>query len=159
MYFDIEKIQSHLLRPFTARQSRKRSQLGMTIIEILIVIALMGTIMTLVVTQVLDVGEGAKVDASRIGMGRLESTLQMYKIHNYRYPTSEQGLQALVAKPSGAKRWRGPYTEKGKLEDPWGNEYSYESDGKSFKIVSAGPDLELGTGDDISYPEEESESE
>jgi general secretion pathway protein G len=142
-----------LLRPFATKTGVK-SQAGMTIIEILIVIALMGTIMTLVVTQVLDVGEGAKVDASRIGMGRLESTLQMYKIHNYRYPTTEQGLEALVTKPSDAKRWRGPYTEKGKLDDPWGTPYTYESDGKNFKIISAGPDLEMGTSDDITYPDD-----
>ena len=80
---------------------------------------------------------------------------QMYKIDNYRYPTTEQGLSALVSKPSGARRWRGPYTEKNKLQDPWGNEFSYESDGKTFKIISPGIDGSVGNEDDVTYPREE----
>ena len=81
----------------------------------------------------------------------------LYKIDNYRYPTTEQGLGALVSKPSGARRWRGPYTEKNKLQDPWGNEFSYESDGKTFKIISPGIDGTVGNEDDVTYPREDEE--
>lgn len=133
-------------------------QAGMTIIEILIVIALMGVVMTLVVSNLTGQQDEAMRDTARLGMGQLDSQLQMYKIHNFRYPTTEQGLRALVTKPgSGATRWRGPYTEESKINDPWGNPYEYSSEGSSFKIISPGPDAVLGSEDDVTYPEDAAE--
>ena len=153
----MRRARSILMKPFKQEREGRTlaSQLGMTIIEILLVIALLGTIMTLVVSNLVNVGDEARMDAVRLGMSQLDSTLQMYKIQNYRYPTTEQGLIALVEKPSGAKRWRGPYTDKAKLQDAWGNDYAYESDGKTFKIISPGVDGVVGNEDDLVYPEEE----
>lgn len=138
-------------KPFAAQAGR---QAGMTIIEILIVIALIGTVMTIVVTNLTGQQENAMIDATKLAMGQLETNLQMYKVHNFRYPTTEQGLQALVTQPSGARRWRGPYTEDSKLSDPWGNQFDYQSNGRSFKIMSPGPSGVMGDGDDITYPED-----
>ena len=147
------RVSKQLMKPFqqTARQA------GMSIIEILIVIALIGTVMAIMVTNLTGRQDEAMKQAAELSMGQLESSLQMYKIDNYRYPTTEQGLSALVSKPSGARRWRGPYTEKNKLQDPWGNEFSYESDGKTFKIISPGIDGTVGNEDDVTYPREDEE--
>ena len=149
----VEKMKQVLLKPFG--EGVKRSQLGMSIIEILIVIALMGTVMAILVTNLTGQQDEALKDAARLGMGQLETNLQLYKVHNFRYPTTEQGLRALVERPgSGAKRWRGPYMDANKLNDPWDNEYQYESDGREFKITSPGLDGVVGNEDDIIYPDD-----
>lgn len=144
-------LKKFLLSPFN--DSDKHGQRGMSIIEILIVIALMGTVMAILVTNLTGQQDEAMKDATRLGMGQLETNLQMYKVHNFRYPTTDQGLQALVTQPSGAKRWRGPYVPPEKLEDAWGNTYDYESDGRTYKIISPGLDGVTGSEDDIVYPE------
>ncbi|MFW7380533.1 MAG: type II secretion system major pseudopilin GspG [Oligoflexus sp.] len=152
------RMKSLAQRPFTTRSQHpdksRVQQLGMTIIEILIVIALMGTILTLIATNILDVGESARRDAARIAMQKIQSSLDMYRIHNYRYPSTEQGLQALVNKPQEGNRWRGPYIDNNQLEDPWGNQYQYESDGRAFRIISPGPDATFGTPDDVLFPDD-----
>jgi general secretion pathway protein G len=131
----------------------------MSLIEIIIVIALMGTLMTIVISKLTGAQDEAMVDAARLSMQKMDQNLQMYKVHNYKYPTSDQGLSALVTQPSGATKWRGPYAEADKLKDPWGNDYGYESDGRVFRIISAGLDGELGSSDDITYPAEQKEGE
>ncbi len=127
---------------------------GMTIIEILIVIALIGTIMTIIMTNVLSKNDEAKVDLAKINQKILAKSLSLYKLDNNRYPTTEEGLEALLESPQSAKRWRGPYTEKDKILDPWGNAMTYTAThGSTFAIVSAGLDGDLATADDIRYPD------
>ncbi len=143
---------SPFTRPLAEREEREA---GMTIIEILIVIALIGTLMTVLMNSILKKNEDAKVDLAKVGMSQLSNGLSLYKMHNNRFPTTEEGLSALMTAPANAKNWRGPYTEEDKLKDPWDTDLSYESTGvKSFKITSAGPDQTMGTEDDISFPEE-----
>lgn len=156
MLFNMNRIKDWSTRPFTSGEKLrgKAHQAGMTIIEILIVIALMGTILTLIATNILDVGESARLDTAKIGMQKIQSSLDMYRIHNYRYPSTEQGLQALVVKPQEGTRWRGPYIDNNQLKDPWDNPYQYESDGRTFKIISPGPDGTFGTADDLVYPDD-----
>ena len=137
--------------PFTFKAAPK--QAGMSIIEILIVIALMGTIMTLIATNVVQRSEEARIEAAVIGMQKIQSSLDMYRIHNYRYPSTEQGLAALVERPADNNRWRGPYIPEEQLRDPWSNELQYESDGRNFTLTSPGPDSTFGTEDDVIYPE------
>jgi len=133
---------------------------GMSLIEILIVIALLGTVMTILIQNLTGSQEQAMRDAARLSMQQLQSSLQMYKVHNYRFPKTDEGLDALVIKPSNSRRWRGPYTEKSKLKDPWGTEFGYESDGRTFKIISAGPSADLGFEEDnVYYPDEEEEAD
>ncbi len=141
------------LKPF-GKEARR--QAGMTIIEILIVIALIGTIMTIVMTNVIKSSDEAKVDLAKIAASQLENALRLYKLNNNKYPTTDEGLGALLQAPAGAKNWRGPYTEADKLKDPWGNDFGYESTGnKAFKIRSAGLDAEMNTEDDVVHPPEE----
>lgn len=145
-----------ILKPF-GKEARR--QAGMTIIEILIVIALIGTIMTIVMTNVLQKSDEAKVDLAKIAASQLENALRLYKLNNNRFPTTDEGLQALLQAPAGAKNWRGPYTEADKLKDPWGNDFSYEATGsKSFKIRSAGQDGEMNNEDDVIHPPEAAEA-
>jgi general secretion pathway protein G len=137
------------------RMPLKSSQAGMSLIEIIIVVALLGTLMAYMVSNLIGQSEEAKKDQTKLAMGVIQQSLQMYRIHNNRYPTTDQGLNALLTNPGGdAKSWRGPYIEPNKLKDPWDASFNYESDGKNFKIISPGPDGSAGTGDDITYPEE-----
>lgn len=143
----MEIILKFLKRPFTGNNK------GLTLIEIIIVIALLGTLMTYLVSKLTSVADSAKVDQAKIGMGQIGQALQYYRVHNSKYPTTDQGLKALLSDPGSDKKWRGPYTEEEKLKDPWNNEFGYSSDGRDYKITSAGPDNTEGNEDDISYPE------
>lgn len=145
----LRRIVSVVNRPF-----KGAARAGMTLIEIIIVVALMGTLMAYLVRNLVGQQEEAKKDQTKLGMGVLEQSLQLYRVHNSRYPNTEQGLEAMLAAPSDVKTWRGPYTESNKMNDPWGIKFQYESDGRNFKIISAGPDGSIGNADDIVYPEQ-----
>lgn len=148
----MKNFKTLFLKPFGKEPLR---QAGMTIIEILIVIALIGTIMTIVMTNVLQKSDEAKVDLAKIAASQLENALRHYKLNNNKYPTTEEGLGALISAPASAKNWKGPYTEPDKLKDPWDNEFGYEATGsKSFKIRSPGMDGEINTEDDVVHPPE-----
>lgn len=128
-------------------------QAGMSMIEIMIVISLIGILMTFIIRNVMQSADNAKADAAQIGMNMLVQDLQRFKLDTNRYPTTEQGLNALLTNPGGdVKNWRGPYTEENKLNDPWGVPFQYESDGRTVKMTSSGADQTMGTEDDISYP-------
>lgn len=157
----MRRMMKFLSKPVLSGSLRRRSsalQAGMSLIEIIIVVALMGTLMAYLVRNLIGQQEEAKKDQTKLGMGVLEQSLQLYRVHNNRYPTTEQGLEALVTAPSDAKTWRGPYTENNKLNDPWGVAFQYESDGRNFKIISGGPDGTVGNADDITYPESSGDS-
>jgi general secretion pathway protein G len=148
----LKKLKRVLQRPFGPAGEGDR---GMTIIEILIVIALLGTIMAVLVSRLLDKSDQAKSDLATVSMGQLKNALDLYRLKNSRYPTTEEGLQALVEQPATAKNWGGPYAEAGQINDPWNQPYRYESSGpKNFKIISVGADGQEGTEDDVVYPPE-----
>lgn len=127
---------------------------GMSLIEIIIVVALLGTLMAYMVSNLIGQSEEAKKDQTKLAMGVIQQSLQMYRVHNNRYPSTDQGLKALLENPGNAKSWRGPYIEANKLKDPWDGEFTYESDGSQVKIISAGPNGTIGDEDDIVYPEQ-----
>ncbi|WP_141731895.1 type II secretion system major pseudopilin GspG [Oligoflexus tunisiensis] len=148
----LKRLKRVLQRPFGPVGESER---GMTIIEILIVIALMSTIMAVLVNNMLDKGDDAKRDLAAVSMGSLKNALDMYRLKNSRYPTTDEGLQALLEAPATAKNWGGPYVEPNQINDPWGQPYRYESNGpKNFKIISVGADGSEGTEDDVYYPPE-----
>jgi general secretion pathway protein G len=133
---------------------RSMSQVGMSMIEIMIVISLIGGIMTLIVRNVMQSRENALKDQVKIKFGMLAQDLQKYRLDNNRYPTSDQGLNAMITNPGGdVKNWRGPYTEENKIVDEWGTAIKYESDGRTITMRSYGPDQVEGTEDDLTYPE------
>mgnify|MGYP000455703388 CR=1 FL=1 len=142
-------------RPFTKGHGSK----GMTLIEIIIVVALLATLMTILLSNLSNKSDQAKVDQAKIAMGYVAQELQLYRVHNNHYPSTQEGLQALLEAPGGdaSKRWRGPYIEADKLKDPWGNPFDYSSDGRTFKITSGGISGQIGGGTDITYPESSEE--
>jgi general secretion pathway protein G len=154
MRVGIQNFYRTLLLPFHTGL-RATKQAAMSLIEIIIVISLIGVIMTIIVTQLTQRQDEALKDAASLGMGTISQSLQLYRVHNFKYPGTEQGLEALLRNPGNAAKWRGPYIEENKLSDPWGTKYQYESDGRTFKIISAGPDQTHGNEDDITYPAEQ----
>ena len=134
--------------PFQGRQS------GMSMIEIMVVVSLIGILMSFIVRNVMGAADNAKKDQTKIAFNILVQDLQRYKLDNNKYPTTEAGLNSLLTNPGGdVKNWRGPYTEDNKIQDPWGEKFNYESDGRTVKIQSSGPDQSMGTEDDLFYPE------
>jgi len=122
----------------------RRGMHGMTLIEILVVLVLIGVVMGIVGGNFLGKGEKAKADAAKIEINQIGQTLDLYKLEVGRYPSTQEGLQALLTAPGGVANWNGPYWKNGKLpKDPWGNEYKYvspSSRGSAYDIVSLGAD-------------------
>ncbi|WP_315780898.1 type II secretion system major pseudopilin GspG [Bradyrhizobium sp. SZCCHNPS1003] len=129
------------------RQARSRrgaeSEAGFTLVEMLVVITIIGLIMGLVGPRVLSYLSDSKLKTARIQIRSLSSALDLYHLDNGRYPTSAEGLGALVQKPATAATWNGPYLS-GTLvpNDPWGRPYVYKFPGQhgAYDIVSLGPD-------------------
>ncbi len=137
-----------LLRPFA-----QRADDGMSLIEIIIVLGLVGGLMAVIMAGVTSGSRTARIHETELSFGQLRSSMQMFRMHNARYPNSEQGLKALVENP-GVNTWRGPYCELELLKDAWGSEIQYEGDGRKMKFSSAGEDEQFGTEDDITWPTE-----
>jgi len=120
---------------------------GMTLIEILVVLVLIGIVLGIVGGNFIGRGEKAKADAAKIEIGQIGQSLDLFKLEVGRYPSSQEGLQALVSAPAGVANWNGPYWKKSTLpKDPWGNEYKYSSPGQSgaYDILSYGADGKEG---------------
>ena len=125
---------------------------GMTLIEILVVLVLIGIVLGVVGGNFIGRGEKAKADAAKIEIGQIGQALDLYKLEIGRYPSSQEGLQALVSAPPGVNNWNGPYWKKSQIpKDPWGNEYKYVQPGQhgAYDIISLGADgKEGGEGPD-----------
>jgi general secretion pathway protein G len=125
---------------------RKRST-GFTLIELLVVLAIIGMLAALIAPNVMDRWEDARATAARTDITNLSQQLKLYKLDNQRYPTSEQGLRALVAKPTNGPiptNWR-PYLDK-LPNDPWGRAYVYLNPGLKGEVdvMSFGADGQAG---------------
>ena len=119
----------------------------MTLIEILVVLVLIGIVLGIVGGNFIGRGEKAKADAAKIEIGQIGQALDLYKLETGRYPSTQEGLQALVGAPSGVANWNGPYWKKAQLpKDPWGNEYRYSAPGQkgAYDILSLGADGKEG---------------
>jgi general secretion pathway protein G len=124
---------------------------GFTLIEIMVVMVILGILAGLIIPRIMGRPEEARRTKARIQIESLETALKLYRLDNGSYPTTEQGLQALVEPPSAGKlssAWReGGYLEKGRVpKDPWDNEYVYLCPGihGDFDLVSYGADGETG---------------
>jgi general secretion pathway protein G len=120
------------------------AQAGFTLLEILVVIVILGLLIGLVAPAVLRQLGGARVSLAHQSIARLGSVLDMYKLQVGSYPTTDQGLQALVQAPAGVSNWNGPYLQSDHLPvDPWNHPYVYRdpSDraGHDYDLCSAGP--------------------
>lgn len=135
-------------------QDRRRG--GFTLIEILVVIAVLGILASLVAPMVFGHVSDAKVSAAQSQIEIFGLALDAYRMDNDWYPSTAQGLEALVTPPSGdppARRWRGPYLKRGVPLDPWGRAYLYEGPGgahpDTYDVRTLGRDGKPGgTGED-----------
>ncbi|HYH17483.1 MAG TPA: type II secretion system major pseudopilin GspG [Azospirillum sp.] len=129
-----------------------RGDAGFTLIELLVVLVILGLLAGMVGPQVLGYVGSSKSKAARVQIEQIAAALDLYRLDVGRYPTSQQGLKALVEAPGGVKGWSGPYLAKGGVPaDPWGNPYTYKAPGRArpFDITSLGRDgREGGDGED-----------
>jgi len=136
-------VQKYLLSTKSIRQA---AQGGFTLIEVMVVVIILGILAAVVVPNVMDKPDEARKTAAANDIKAIESALNMYKLDNFRYPTSDQGLEALVTKPSGTpepKNWKQYLPRLPK--DPWGEPYQYiSSDGSTVEIISLGSDSAVG---------------
>ena len=127
----------------------RRRVSGFTLVELLVVLAILGMLAALVGPQVLNQLGGAKSKSATIQIRDFEQALELYKLDVGRFPRSGEGLEALVRQPSGAKGWNGPYLKKDELPmDPWGNPYEYRVSGSRIEIISYGADGRAGGSDE-----------
>ena len=130
-------------------QTMNESEKGFSLIEILIALTLLAIAGTFVAGKILDNLHEGQVNSTRIQMNSLDGRLKEFKRKCGFYPTTEQGLEALVTKPTGGRECK-DYPPNGFIEDnqvpkdPWEHDFIYESDGKTFNIYSYGPDGEAG---------------
>jgi len=125
----------------------KRNKRGFTLIELMVVIVILGILAGLIVPRIMGRPDEARMAKARIQIESLETALKLYRLDNGSYPTTEQGLQALVEPPAAGtplKNWRqGGYLEKGKVpKDPWDNDFIYISPGVhgDYDLSSLGAD-------------------
>jgi len=112
----------------------KNKQGGFTLMELLVVLAILGLLMSLVGPRVLNQLGGAKTKTAAIQIKDLEQALEMYKLDVGRFPTTSEGLVALVEKPGGAAGWNGPYLKSDVPLDPWKREYNYKYPGENGEL-------------------------
>jgi len=140
-------LRNALREPRTRQRLARTGQLGFTLVEILVVIAIIGLIMGLVGPRVLTYLSESKAKAAKIQIDSFASALDLMYLDMGRYPSSAEGLAALVQRPSGAQTWNGPYLKGGLVpNDPWGHPYVYASPGEHgpYDIVSYGSDGQQG---------------
>ena len=133
---------------FSNRKSIRRTlAAGFTLIELMVVVVISGVLAALIVPNVLERADDARVTAAKTDINNLVQALKLYRLDNQRYPTSAQGLQALLVKPATGPtptNWK-PYLDK-LPNDPWGNAYQYLNPGikSEFDVLSFGADGQAG---------------
>ena len=115
------------------RRTRKHTG-GFTLMELLVVLAILGLLMSLVGPQVLNQLGGAKTKTAGIQIKDLEQALEMYKLDVGRFPSTSEGLEALVKKPGNATGWNGPDLKSDVPQDPWNNDYQYKYPGEKGEL-------------------------
>lgn len=127
---------------------------GFTLVELMLVIVIIGVLVAMVAPRLAGRSHQAKEAAAQADINaHLSAALDLFEMHNGRYPTTEEGLEALRSAPPGAPRWKGPYLKRPAPLDPWGKPYVYRSPGlhnrQDYDLFSPGPDGIASTADDI----------
>jgi general secretion pathway protein G len=133
-----------------ARRGAHRSA-GFTLLELLVVLVILGLLAAIAAPRVMNYLGGAKTDAAQIQIQNLSTTLDLYRLDVGRYPSEDEGLEALLRPPSDAAGWNGPYVRQEEmLTDPWGRRYAYRYPGEhlDFDLYTLGADnAEGGEGE------------
>lgn len=129
-------------------QIRRR---GFTLIELLLVLVILAVLAAVVVPKFTSRSEQARTTAAQTDISSLETALDAFEVDTGRFPSSDEGLGALVAAPGSVQNWRGPYIKRGLPKDPWGNAYIYRYPGQQnangYDLYSFGPDGREGNDD------------
>jgi general secretion pathway protein G len=129
------------------KSKRKRTQAGVTLIEMLVVVTIIGLFVALVAPNMFKSADKSRITAARAQMQNFMTALGTYKLDTGVFPTTEQGLAALRIKPSEATQWNGPYLQIDLPKDPWGREYVYKfpgEHGEDPEITCLGADGQPG---------------
>ena len=131
---------------------------GFTLIELLLVLVILAALAAVVVPKFTRRSQQTKLTAARTEIANIQLSLDAFEMDCGRFPTTEEGIGALVEEPSNAEGWQG-YLERGIPKDPWGNRYVYQCPGRhnvrSYDLHSFGPDGQSGGDDDIDIWSEE----
>lgn len=129
------------------KKNKENKRQGFSLLELLVVLALLGLLAGFAVPRVLQYLGSAKSETANSQIASLRSALDLYRLENGRYPTQAEGLKALVEKPAGAVAWNGPYIDKETgILDPWGKAYVYRPSAQdgSYALYSLGADGQEG---------------
>lgn len=140
-----------------SRGLARRLERGFTLVELLVVLAILALLVAITTPQVLKYLARAKVDTARIEIKNLSTALDLFLIDVGRYPTQQEGLEALVTNPGALERWHGPYLKATSVPlDPWGRAYQYRVPGQQsdFDVYTLGPDANA-TGESSAPPAKE----
>lgn len=135
------------LRLLQTTERRRQSVEGFTLVELLVVLAIIGLIAAIATPQVLRYLETARVEATKAQIKSLASALELYYIDTGNYPSTDEGLAALATPPDNSRVWNGPYIKNASaFSDAWNTPYEYRSpaDDKPFEIISLGRDRKRG---------------
>ena len=130
----------------------KKPYSGFTLIELMLVVIIIGALVAMVMPRLAGRGEQARVAAAKADIqANIATALKLYELDNGNFPSTAEGLNALLAKPSSTGNWNGPYLEKRPV-DPWGKEYKYKypgEHGRDYDLYSQGKDGQEGNADDV----------
>jgi general secretion pathway protein G len=146
------KVIGRIQRALERRQRNGRSsEAGYTLMELLVVLAILGLLAAVATPMVLHYLDSAKVSTAKTEVSNLAAGLDLFKYDVGRYPTTQEGLGALVSAPEGVDNWNGPYVKKtAKLSDPWGRPYNYRYPGShgEFDLFSYGAHADTAKNDE-----------
>jgi general secretion pathway protein G len=147
----MQRMEISMLSQNVIRRARRQS--AFTLIELLLVLVILGVLAAVVVPKFTGRTLDAQIKATRTSIVALRNAINNFEVDAGRFPSTEEGLNALVQRPNEVKEWHGPYIESTDLKDTWGHPFLYQFPGQhnanGFDISSAGPDGTAGTQDDI----------
>ncbi|MFZ9519333.1 MAG: type II secretion system protein GspG [Silvanigrellaceae bacterium] len=130
----------------------RSSQAGFTLLEIIIVLGILGTLMAVLIGGLGSGGTQAKKKETAVKVNNVQASLLKYQAEIGRFPSTAEGLEALLNNPGAGAKWSGPYIgAEDDIKDAWGNKFEYELTAKGSKMVSWGPDSQSGTEDDLTF--------